>query len=180
MVIIISPRKLAEFADIPRQLNAQSDRGAAIIGGAFVEHFLERLLLARMRADLSKKRKEDLFNGHGPLAGFAAKIEVGFALNLFGEKCRSDLQIVKSLRDKFAHEIQGDEWSFSHRWAADKCRALQLVNIMGTPIPTGGDVPDRKTPRGMFIATIYLLSSQLDGEAYYRKPKLFAPSILTE
>ena len=71
--------------DIHRQLKDESDRGTAIIGGSIVEHSLERLLLERLRP-LSKKQKERLFDGFGPLASFASKIEIGFALNLLASK----------------------------------------------------------------------------------------------
>jgi hypothetical protein len=177
MMSAIPPRTFNP--DIPRQLKEQSDRGAAIIGGSFVEYYLERLLIARMRS-LSKKRREDLFDGFGPLAGFSSKIEIAFALNLIGELARSDLQTIKSVRDKFAHEIQGDEWSFAHPWVVAKCNALRLVDIVGAPIWPGGGTPDRKTSRGQFILSVYLLSSQLDGEAVVNEPTLYSPRFLIE
>jgi hypothetical protein len=163
--------------DIPRQLKDQSDRGAAIIGGSFVEYYLERLLLARMRP-LSKKRREDLFDGFGPLAGFSSKIEIAFALNLFGELARGDLQTVKSIRNKFAHEIHGGEWSFDHPWMVQKCKALRLTDIMGAPIWKGSGRLDRKTGRGRFILSVCLLCNQLDGEAIGKQPTLYAPRFL--
>lgn len=162
--------------DIPRQLKEQSDRGAAIIGGSFVEHYVEHLLLSRMRG-LSKTRRENLFDGFGPLAGFSSKIEIGFALGLFGEITRSDLLVIKSIRDKFAHEVHGGEWSFSHPWVTDKCKTLQLFDILGGPIWKGGGKPDRKTPRGKFTFTVYLLCNQLSGEATWKKP-LTRPTFL--
>jgi hypothetical protein len=51
--------------EISRLLSEQSDRGVAIIGAAFLEYYLERLLLARMRT-LSNKQHSRLFDGFGP------------------------------------------------------------------------------------------------------------------
>lgn len=163
--------------DLPRQMKEQSDRGLAIIGGSFVEYHLEQLLLARMRS-LSKKRIEYLFEGFGPLAGFAAKIEIAFALNLIGEKARADFIAINWIRNKFAHEISGGEWSFSHPDVVAKCKELNLIHDLGVPLYPGGGKPDLKTPKGQFTASVYLLSSQLDGERIANEPTLYAPKFL--
>ena len=69
---------LPEWLDptVPKQLANQTDRGCAIIGGALVEHYLEKLLLARMRSDLSNKRKEAISRiQERPLGNFQPKLK---------------------------------------------------------------------------------------------------------
>jgi hypothetical protein len=68
--------------EISRLLSEQSDRGVGIIGAAFLEYYLERLLLARMRT-LSETQRRHLFDDMGaPLATLSSKIEIAFAMNL--------------------------------------------------------------------------------------------------
>ena len=137
------------------------------------------LLLSRMRK-LSNNRERDLFEGFGPLAGFSGKIEIAYALGLLNDKARSDLTIIKQIRDKFAHEVLGVEWSFTHPWVADKCKELELINVFGPPIWPGSGSPSlsAKDPRGRFILTVYLLCGQLHGEAE-NSAQLYSPSFLT-
>jgi hypothetical protein len=74
------------------QLRSETDRGVAIVGGSIVEAHLKNAILSRFHP-LSNTRRDDLFNGFGPLATFSAKIEIGSALGLFGQKAREDLDI---------------------------------------------------------------------------------------
>jgi hypothetical protein len=166
--------------DISRLLSEQPDRGVAIIGAAFLEYYLERLLLVRMRA-LSEPQRRRLFDDMGaPLATLSSKIEIAFAMNLFGEVCRSDLMIVKSIRNKFAHEILGGEWSFNHPWVIDKCNALQLFDLKGAQTMPGLDLAQFKSTRGKFILAIYMLFELLAGEVLALPPKLYTPEYMKE
>lgn len=161
-------------ADLPRQLHDQTDRACAIIGGAWIENQVEQLLLARM-CPLSSKRREYLFEGFGPLAGFASKIEVAFAFHLFESEARTDLLLVNSIRNKFAHEIAGGEWTFDHPGIAKFCDQFDWVNkAKGSP----GDPP--VTNRGKFIGTIYYLAGQLYGETAANPQTPFQPAFLVD
>ncbi|SRR6266446_64679 len=81
-----------------------SDRTAAILGGTIVENALRLALLARLRSD--EKDHADLFEGAmGPLSTFSARINVAYALRIFGPKTLSDLQCIKAIRNAFAHSL---------------------------------------------------------------------------
>jgi hypothetical protein len=83
--------------DIPRQLNTQTDGGVALIGGAFVECHLRRLLKARMRG-LPAQTEDELFEGLGPLASQTGRIEIAFTFNLIGAQVRNDLLQINEIR----------------------------------------------------------------------------------
>lgn len=74
----------------------------AILGQALVEAQLETLLRSRF------KRKDDstwglLTSETGPLSSFAAKITSGYAFGLYDEATKKNLNIVKDVRNAFAH-----------------------------------------------------------------------------
>ena len=77
---------------------------------------------------LSPKRHKRLFTRFGPLAGFAAKIEIAFAINLFGEHARNDLRAVKDIRDLFAQKLDGaEELTFDHPDIEIRCDNFNIV-----------------------------------------------------
>src|SRR5579875_319519 len=73
------PEPIIRFHRIRLELQTQSDRGAAILGGAYVESILEGAIKARL-IDLKINEGQTLFGrlftGYGPLATFSAKIDV--------------------------------------------------------------------------------------------------------
>ena len=74
----------------------------ALTVGARLDAALERALLAKMRK-LSEAQRTTLFDGYGPLSSFAAKIDVGYALNIFDDALYADLTVIRKIRNVFAH-----------------------------------------------------------------------------
>jgi DNA-binding MltR family transcriptional regulator len=56
--------------------------------------------------DLTDDEEKRLFNSEfrGPLSEFSARIKVGFAMYLFGRETRDDLEIIRRIRNLFAHQ----------------------------------------------------------------------------
>jgi hypothetical protein len=95
-----------KLKNITEELETQTDRGAAIIAAAIVDHFLAGAIEARLI--LTPDIKDRLFGGeaNGPLAHFAAKIDVGFAIGILNDQMWSDLHDVRRIRNKFAHALE--------------------------------------------------------------------------
>lgn len=55
---------------------------------------------------VSKRLIATVFEGTGPLSTFSSKISLCRALGLFGEEVRHDLQILRKIRNDFAHSPQ--------------------------------------------------------------------------
>jgi len=68
-----------------------------------VEDSLRELLKSRMAAGVDKAGPKDLFGSMTPLSSFNAKIRMGFALKLYGEDTFHDLNLLRELRNVFAH-----------------------------------------------------------------------------
>src|ERR1700743_1940011 len=94
-----SPEPLRSLKDLMREvppidkmgekfaeLYNMADRAAAIIGSSFIEHSLERTILAKLRP-LSNTQTEKLldYGDDGPLSGFASKIRLAHALGIYGD-----------------------------------------------------------------------------------------------
>jgi hypothetical protein len=74
----------------------------AILGAGLVEHHLELLLRSKL------KHKDDetwamLVAENGPLNSFYSKIAMGYALGIYDKNMRSDFNIVRNIRNAFAH-----------------------------------------------------------------------------
>ncbi|WP_315792365.1 MltR family transcriptional regulator [Bradyrhizobium sp. SZCCHNRI1002] len=74
----------------------------AILGYTLVEHELNIVLRTKF-----KKKDNDTWEAlqaeQGPLRSFSAKITMGFALGLYNEKVEHDLNVVRIVRNAFAH-----------------------------------------------------------------------------
>lgn len=81
------------------ELYSGPDRTAGVVLASLVERSLGRLLRSSMRSD----GVEDLFEPEGLMGTFSAKIKIAYALNLIGPTTRHDLNIIRSLRNQFAH-----------------------------------------------------------------------------
>ncbi|MET4295449.1 hypothetical protein ABIB06_005968 [Bradyrhizobium sp. LB8.2] len=88
--------------DLIRILHRGSQAGNALVIAGLVEDELEKLLLTAGRS-LSNKQAQEIFGGMGPLHSLSAKIEIAYMFELIDQSTRDDLQVIKSIRNKFAH-----------------------------------------------------------------------------
>ena len=154
---INNPRKLA---DLPRpyhtaamaEIEKQTDRGAAIVGAAYVELVLREAITARM-ADLPDIMKL-LFENRGPLQDFGARIQAAYALGIYGRQAYHDLCIIKEIRNAFAHSAAAMD--FDHEDVTRRCSKLwfpQKINYGKDPMPS--------TAKQRFIRAVELLADGL-------------------
>jgi DNA-binding MltR family transcriptional regulator len=86
----------------------ESDRGLALVAAEFFDAALERLLLSRFAAGLKQRPGmiKPLFEGFGPLSTFSAKISACFAMELLDAWKAADLDLVRRIRNEFAHSLE--------------------------------------------------------------------------
>jgi DNA-binding MltR family transcriptional regulator len=85
------------------ELWTKGHAGQALLTAAILDRELTTLILKKMRP-LSKTKHERLFETIGaPLAEFANKIEMAYALAQIDEDTHAKLKIIKDIRNKFAH-----------------------------------------------------------------------------
>jgi len=129
---------LAEF-------QSETDRGAALVGAAIIDHRLSETLRAFM---VTKTASAELLDGGtAPLGTFSARIKATFALGLIDHREQRECDLIRKVRNEFAHRTHGI--GFSNPKIAEACQRLQ------------SDVPgDRAefSPRQLFINAVVLVS----------------------
>jgi DNA-binding MltR family transcriptional regulator len=106
----------------------ESDRGLVIIGAAHLEDSLEQLLrdCCLSDADSAKNVVDPLFRVYAPLSTFSSKINVAFAFGIINEKLYKALELIRKLRNDFAHESETVTF-LTPKYAA---RLRALLNIV--------------------------------------------------
>lgn len=96
---------LKESIALFQEIENQTDRGAAIVGVAWVEEEL----LAAIQSFLQKDKKawDRLFGRSGSLSTFSAKIDMARLLGIVDEEIASDLHRLRKIRNEFAHSVLG-------------------------------------------------------------------------
>lgn len=147
--------ELKAFADeanvFMKQLMEESDRGAALVGVAYLDELLVRLFKARM---LTENASEELFGRFGPLSSFSSRIDVAYCLGWIGPETYRDLNLLRKIRNEFAH-AHGPV-TFADKTVKARCSELQ--------IPKGLNF--RVRPRDQFLFAASILALRLE---YYRR-----------
>jgi DNA-binding MltR family transcriptional regulator len=94
---------LAGFVHVVETLDDESDRGMVLILSGFLEEALKTMLVGFFQVGA---KTEALFESGNPALGtFSARINLCHALGIINDKEREDLDMVRGLRNDFAHEV---------------------------------------------------------------------------
>lgn len=131
----------------------ETDRMIGIVGGAHVENALYVLILSRL-VPLSANDHNQLFDngGNGVLANFSSKIQLGFALGLFGPKTREDLDNIRHIRNAFAHSLE--HIKFEQEDIAAACVALHHTGKVDLATALRG-------PKSYFVRSVLNISKAM-------------------
>lgn len=91
-------RFLEEFQD-------ETDRGAALVGAAYLDYQL--LILLKNHLINKKESAELLEGGTAPLGTFNSRIKACYCLGLITDLENKELQLIRKIRNAFAHQIHG-------------------------------------------------------------------------
>jgi len=79
-----------------------ADRSYCIILASMIERHLEQAIIERLRL-INKEAEKLLFEREGALSTFFGNIHLGYALGLFDDRMRDDLNVIRRIRNAFAH-----------------------------------------------------------------------------
>lgn len=96
---------LQQWSDFFRELQSESDRGAAIIASAWIENLLERKLKTVFTKGNSKSRNR-LFESQA-FSAFHSKALAAHCLGWIDTDIFHDIELVRKIRNRFAHEFHG-------------------------------------------------------------------------
>jgi hypothetical protein len=91
-----------DWAAPPAELVRNAHVAQVMWGAAVLDNLLVTLL-AHSLPNLSRRLRERLFEGYGPLGNFVPRLDMAFAMGIIGEKLREDMVHIKDLRNVMAH-----------------------------------------------------------------------------
>lgn len=164
---------------IDEEFREGTDRGVAILGGAYAEAQLEALLRAFLK-DCEETRR--LLDTSGALGSHSSRIALACGLGLITDHVRGDLLIVARIRNLFAHRF--DVATFDSDQVRDLCtnlrqpQVLQDLAVATLKGPTADAavqmVKDMcATPRGRFTTSVHALIANLFRRVAFLKPMTY-------
>lgn len=117
----MTEQDLKIFSDFLKEFQSETDRGAVLVGAAFIDDRLERLLISHL---LDSTISKELVSGNNaPLGTFSSRIKMNYALGLITELEFKECEIIRRIRNEFAHSIHG--MSFKNQKIHSMCLNLK-------------------------------------------------------
>lgn len=99
------PEKVAEVlagsAGVRKELAGQTERGAAVLGAAYLDGIMKALLESSFIKGATTK---ELLNDSGPLGSFAARAKLLYCIGYIPKHIYNDLIRLAEIRNQFAHK----------------------------------------------------------------------------
>jgi hypothetical protein len=86
-----------------REIVRASDRAAAILAGNYLDQCLRIAIIQKLPESQDESLMEQLFRDYGVLYGPDDKIMFAYATGIYQDKTKSNLDVVKNVRNTFAH-----------------------------------------------------------------------------
>lgn len=131
--------------------STETDRAIALVGANLIDYSLQLAILSHF-IEIGQTEIEDIFGAGAPLGSLSAKIRIAHALAIIHNEGRDALNIIKSVRNAFAHTTL--HTSFRTPAIVSACRKLQMSKKMAA--------------KAKFIATVAYFSGILSGYARAR------------
>jgi hypothetical protein len=128
-----------DYATIKTEIDAQTDRGAAVIAGSLLDEHLRWAIDCKF-IELSASTKKRIFEGVGPLSNFEGRRLIGFALGLYDRDAREELKTIGEIRNRFAHTVAPID--FRDGIVVGKCDRLIYPKLHTVAI--GSTAPNRE------------------------------------
>jgi DNA-binding MltR family transcriptional regulator len=147
---------LTDWNGFYEELQNESPRAAVIIAAAFLDaqlrNLLSKFLIDDQRVVDELLGTED--NPDGPLSSFSSRIKAAYSMGLISQSMYCDLNMVRNIRNKFAHKMHG--YTFDEPKIVNWCKRLKLAKMITDASP---HLP--KSHRAMFLLGVTQLASWL-------------------
>jgi hypothetical protein len=107
----------------------ETDRAAAVLAAAFIDELLLRYLKKR----LSVPDLESLYGSDGAVGSFSRRIAVAQALGWLHVDTAHDLNVLRRIRNKFAHDFDHN-LSFAAQSISDQTRNFRVLTAMQSEV----------------------------------------------
>lgn len=143
---------MEKWNDMLVTYHTESDRGAAILAGSFIEHVLGQYL----RYCISdKKIADDLFAPMGPLSNFSQRINIAYAFDFIPKYHFKDLDTIRRIRNHFAHHPLDS--TFETNEIKQRCSKFSMFDEL---IESNVMIEERKY-RNIYLITCAMICASL-------------------
>jgi mannitol operon repressor len=129
------PKELSRSEQIialSQELNKETERGEVLLAAAYLDYLLGELIATKIVVAPEESKNLGLFEGPtAPLATFSARLRVAYAFGLLSKDEYDDINLIRDIRNKFAHQLTG--LSFSADAIAVRCHRLISAKVDGEP-----------------------------------------------
>jgi hypothetical protein len=152
------------MSDFFKEMDTQTDRGVAVLGGSYLEWRLRQGIQTRFDIwDSNVTRVFGKDEGSTPRLGFRKQSEIAYGLGLIGPISLSDLILVAEIRNRFAH--RPSVRSFDHKDVSAQVDKLKTpgvreekINQMCRDIPNVGPVQKIIGRRNLYLHTVLVIA----------------------
>lgn len=147
-----------------------SDRSCVIVAAAYIDELLGYLFRCFLSSPSSEKEDKELFTGYGPLSSFSSKILLSYRLGLISNYEFKTLQIIRKIRNLFAHDISKDSllefkdmlmpFVPTRQLLLFKTIPLPSEDVTEPPLPIVPEV-DMSSARDIFVKIVLCLTNLL-------------------
>lgn len=154
---------------------SSSDRSCVIVAAAYIDELLGYLFRYFLTSPSSEKEDKELFPGYGPLSSFSSKILLSYRLGLISNYEYRTLQIIRKIRNLFAHDISKDSLLEFKDMLVPLVPPRQLLLIKSIPFPsekvTEPPLPivpevDVSSARDIFVKIVLCLTNLLSSRCF--------------
>lgn len=147
-----------EFVPFAQELHAESDRGMALSGTAYLDDRLGKLIETYLTARTSSSKL--IWESTSPLGTFSARIRMAHALGLISDEERDHLNMLRKVRNLFAHDFRQKLDDPVVVGTMGNFREIKdFRDVEGQMLP---DIVFAETPRDRFFLAVMRLANQLD------------------
>ena len=107
------------------EIHEGSDTASVLLASAWIDRHLESSIRQRFYSELKQEERDEIFGLAGLLLDFRAKVDIGYALGVFGPITKNALTIIGKIRNAFAHSPR--VLGFSTPRVAIECQKLAVL-----------------------------------------------------
>ena len=119
---VLDQPHMERFKGLLEEMNRESPRGKVLISASLLDDHLGESITARLISHPSVEKLTSGFNA--PLGTFSARITAALALGVISEDEYHDLEIIRKIRNAFAHRLKA---SFEEDGIKDRCDNLKAA-----------------------------------------------------
>jgi DNA-binding MltR family transcriptional regulator len=138
------------WQNVVTEFHNKSDRAAAIIGAAFLDAHLGKLIASFFVEDCGDA--VSLLDADRPLGNFSARVRAAYCMGLISKNEYHDMDLIMQIQHVFANRIK--DVAFTDNGVREKCFMLRIPRDVLLPGET-------RTPRQLFVFATAILTQHM-------------------